>query len=571
MPADSEPTAGPSETALPTAEPDLTEQLRSAPELRLIGRRIRLRMGDFGFEGLVSYVTKTTVVLMQCEKLTLEQQELRQQVAADHAEARDRVRRINRRRRARRQRERRAAQAQQGTQEDSVAPSRSPPPESVAVPVPAEDDDHAADEGQDDADAAEVETELLKEPEIDAELQEAIKENVASFPFCTFTRRRIHDVRLMENRDREPTDEQPGDQLLRAHVRRYIIHSALGNTNGVSMTSFLGRRLGWRDVDGALVSRVEEEEQGTVELLAAEVSKDRLAQQRQRAAQMAALGDASGDDNTPGRRPLRPRRGPGGTAPFGDHLTEEETARLPFIAVGLHSRTMYVGVLHLILAIVVLLYAAVVFSTAEGAVVSPFVATFSTWVAGCATLQLVEAASVGLQSLRLRHPIPRKATALRVVILVASLGFLAPTMYVTSSAAYDYRQPIGGQTAESLYIAQVQDTPQTICTYSAKKRCSGWDIPCSIAPSPFYCPDACSNVVNAQTVGCRGEFQTEIGNVVIPVCVFNYMALFVFAADVWHFIRYIYIALHPNETLQAAALREARRQLQRADGAGVER
>jgi hypothetical protein len=491
--------------------PDLVERLQSAPELRLIGRRIRLRMDEYGYEGLVSFVTRTTVVLMECEKLTLDQQARRESASADHTDARDRPRR---RRRTRFPQE-------AATAGDDQSPSHST-----------------------DVASAQTDVERLSTSSVDFEA--VLQGNVGYSPFCTFVRRRIHDVRLIDNKEYEPSTKRPGDQMLRAHIRRFIIHSALGNTAGVSLSLFIAKRTGWAEVDETTIQTLLCQEQASVEALATEVSKARLEAMRQ--AQQAR------DTDAPDHR-LNATRRSGQEENLTD-LADEDAARLPFVIIGLNNKTMYCAIFHLVMSIIVLLYAASVFSTSETAVVSPFVSTFSAWVAGAATVQLVEAALVGMHSLRMRHPIPCKLMTVRLVVLAAALTVLAIAVYATSSAAFTFVQPISKRTAQAEYVRQVREAPQSICTYSVKNRCGGWNRQCnSAAWDAQYCPSSCSSAVNLRGATCASAFQTDIQNVAIPVCVFQYLSCIVFVADIVLLLRYLYVAKHPEETIAAAQLR----------------
>jgi len=376
----------------------------------------------------------------------------------------------------------------------------------------------------------------------DEPLENQLKSNVAEYPFCTFIRRRIHDVRLMPHTDPEPTSAVPPPQLLRACVRRYIIHGSLGNTSRITLDGFLRRRLGWRDIDPEITTALHEEELKTVNAVADEISKDRLSALRAAAAaNRRPIGPPRADEN---------RR----NAPFGDteHMTEAELARAPFIAVNLHTKAMYAAIMHLIFAMISLLYAASVFSTAESAVVSSFLGGFTTWVAGAATVQLVEAAVVGLHSLRMVVPVPCKLMVVRVVVLIACTGVLAVAIYVSSVSVFTFDNPFGRST-EEIYVTQVRESPQVICSYAATRKCGGWDELCeSTTFDTTYCPSSCSAVVIRRGQTCKGPIHSEIENIVIPSCVFMYITAVILIFDIWCLVRFFMVAADPVGTLERA-------------------
>lgn len=527
-------------TLLPVEDLSLSDRLTQAPEVRLIGRVIQLRHEGRTFEGVATYVTKQTVVLANCDMFTDDQ--LEQRDAAKRINFRDSHDRKARRARTLRERQR-----------------HDPGPPAANAPAPS--DDEAADEPpqpiaptrrmrrepeqRGDPAAAPSEREPFGDSDTASPSDAAASPTTPSatvvpdpptrIPFVTFGRRRIHNVRLMDNRPVRRVKEKPPDQLLRAFVRRYVIHSELGNIPVMlTVRQFVKNRTGWANPPEAYIDQLFVEEREAVKEAATEIAKDRVARRQmlERAPEPVPHG-------------IRPPR-----------VEEDEDGRAAFHLSGVTSKTTYVAVLHLILGIVVLLYTASVFSTASEAVVADYVETVTAWVAVSATGQLLAAAGAGVHALRMKVPVNVPIAVARLVVTLAAMGMLITASYVTSTAAYDMEQPFTGETHEAIYRQQVREKPQALCTYAARQSCGGWNARCVYAAwDSTYCPSICATTVAQHARHCKGVFEKDIITVLVPVCAMQYVGLIVFLIDLLQYHSFVQVAWTATEERDARAAR----------------
>jgi hypothetical protein len=213
-----------------------------------------------------------------------------------------------------------------------------------------------------------------------------------------------------------------------------------------------------------------------------------------------------------------------------------------FQEVGATNKATYASIMHLIIAVVTLLYTASVFSTSSE-VVEPLMSTLSTWAALSATAQLFESAMAGVHSMRIRLPVSRRVLGCRVLMWALSAGLLATSSAVVAGLLFAQTEPLSGATTRGTYVSQVQAAPDAVCTYCKANFGAGWDTPCTLANwSSALCPAPCAATIVHYTTACRGVVHSQLEGVLGPLAAIHLCAVAVHLFDLYALGRFLALA-----------------------------
>jgi hypothetical protein len=271
------------------------------------------------------------------------------------------------------------------------------------------------------------------------------------------------------------------EQKLRMLVRRYIVHSTQGNNpQKLSLRQFLVARLDGRVPPAEVLLPIATEEVNHM------------------AAVSTAIGGQAGTQNQ--NRNAPPRR------------QNQAQQQRPLLVGTIASRTSYVAVLHIALAIAILLYSASVITMADGLLVEDFVRPFITNVAVAAALLLFCGCVTGLHALRLQNASCR-IIAGRLAFMLAAAALVAYALNTVARGIYSDQQP-DSTSMRQYYLNKAKRSPNDVCAYFIRESCSGFDRICN---GPFTNPDQCPSCTSNGGVPCRNSLQDAVSNGLLPL------------------------------------------------------
>lgn len=422
-----------------------------APELRLIGRYVRLKCRGSHYDGLVALITKDTVVLAQVVKRTPEEH-----------------------------------------------------------------------------------TDLCSKVNVQAAFA-ADLQNRTLLPFITFLRKSVKHFEPTEPRSAPRYDgDPPHPQIIRAHVRRFVIHTDLGNNpTNMSLPTFVTQRSGWTSPDATHFDTMATEERAAMDKIAAVIAASRASTQ---SAGASASRNGQGGANR-GREPALTAEEIRERAAIRQQLAMEDA----FAESKLLSRSSYVATAQVVLSVTTLLYIASTLSTIETTLEYRFLSQIFVWPAISGGVNLAVGAASAIQAFRVKFPSPsRFAFLVRVIFLLGGFALGVTSAVVLLSAAVNSNDPfVTGASLRDEFLTAVRNAPSNTCSSFNRLRCSGYDAACNKLVDVKQCPVSCATRSLAYSQSCGVLYTSEVQSLLIALLVVTFLSLAVHMGDLSVCVRFV--------------------------------
>ncbi|RNF18745.1 uncharacterized protein Tco025E_04487 [Trypanosoma conorhini] len=489
-------------------EPCSNLPLLRAQELKIIGRSVTF-LGEttaegqrvlLHYEGVVTMITKDTVVLLQVRRYTKEdfakyQEKLHAAKKAQRSEAEG-----GRHRGRDRHGSETALEGAEMMQFSAASESNS----NGEVPHGVNGVDCNILVHRDSRENAE---ESEPEPPLTRQNRLLGAGTMGPVPYMTFSRRRIHDVvfgqdppcslySIFQNPSRKFFDMQ----CLRMFVRRYLVHtSQRNNPRNINLRPFIEWRCNCKGIDAGLLLNTAKQELAYLIKTEREMAK---------AAERSAIS----------RRNLFSNYEP-------SHRLFRSTGIL--FLTRIPAQTFSLAILEMFVALMLLGFSVYSFATAPAVVIYGYVKDYTFTVTLAGVVSLLSSGMTALHSLRMRLPLTFSIyTTLRLVAATLAIALNTMTL-VMIAGAVSYSHILG-------YLYRIAQESTELCGYYSFHNCTGFDTECGVDnPSPLCMQSWCPS---NRTQTCSQPITSTLLRIFVPFIVIPMVLVALFLID--HLLHY---------------------------------